>query len=78
MKYDEQKLDRLSLADLIALETFMDGRRTHWTKVASDFPDDTIYHDKAMNNYKICTSVRDIAAALVTERLGEIFPDYET
>ncbi len=78
MKYDEQKLDRLSLADLIALETFMDSRRTHWTKVASDFPDDSAYHDDAMNNYKICTSVRDIAAALVTERLGEVFPDYET
>ena len=78
MKYDEQKLDKLSLADLIALETLMDKRRTHWTKVASDFPDDSTYHDDAMNNYKICTSVRDIASALVTDRLTEIFPDYET
>ena len=77
MKYDEQKLDKLSLADLIALEAFMDRRRTHWTKVAADFPDDSEYHADAMNNYKICASVRDVAAALVTDRLTEIFPDYE-
>ncbi len=78
MKYDERKLDKLGLADLIALETFMDKQRVHWTKVASDFPDDTTYHGDAMDKYKICTSVRDIAAALVIERLTEIFPDYET
>lgn len=77
MKFDEQKLEQLSLADLIALEAFMERRRAHWTKVALDFPDDSTYHDDAMNRYKICTSVRDISAAIVSTRLNEIFPDYE-
>jgi hypothetical protein len=55
----------------------MEKRRAHWTKVASDFPDDSTYHDEAMSRYKICTSVRDISAAIVTARVNEIFPDYE-
>lgn len=77
MKYDVQKLEQMSLADLIALESLMEKHRSHWTKVASGFPEDSEYYEDAMNHYKICTSVRDVAAGTVADRLNEIFPDYE-
>lgn len=78
MEYSEEKLQQLSLSDLIVLKLYLVNDRI---KFWSDFKADEVEGSPAYQDYneriQLFTEMKDLAESVIADRLTEIFPEYD-
>ena len=74
---DYGDLKALSLADLIALEGWLERRQEYWAILARDFPGDSLPGEKCLRQLELCAALRNGVALEVSNRISRIFPDFE-
>jgi hypothetical protein len=67
----------LSLADLIALEKWLDGQKDYWSELVVKFPENSLPLEKSTRQHEVCTAIREAVNLEISSRISKIFPDFE-
>jgi hypothetical protein len=67
----------LSMADLIALEKWLDGQKDYWSELSGKSPENSPPLENPARQYEICTAIREAVSTEISARVAKIFPDFE-
>jgi hypothetical protein len=77
MTVDYGELKDLSLADLIALERWLEQQKNYWSELCGKFPVDSLPLEKCSRQYEVCTAIREGVSIEISGRITKIFPNFE-
>jgi hypothetical protein len=77
MVVDYGDLRDLSLADLIALERWVEQHKDYWSELSKRFSEDSLPLEKCRRQHEICTAIREGVSLEISGRITKIFPDFE-